>query len=66
MRVEVDDGDWAVGAVHGAQEWEGDGVVAAEGDDAWEGLAVECWAFLVGVRGGCAAQQSIVAFFYLV
>ena len=34
MAVEVDHGDGTVGAVDGAQEREGDGVVAAEGDDA--------------------------------
>lgn len=34
VAVEVDHGDRTVGTVDGAQEREGDGVVAAEGDDA--------------------------------
>jgi len=40
-------------------------VVAAEGDDAGEGLAVLCWAFLVGVGGGGAREDGVVAFFDL-
>ena len=35
VRVEVDDADGAVGFVDGAEEGEGYGVVASEGDDAW-------------------------------
>lgn len=65
MRIEVDDGDGAVGAVDGAEEGERDGVVAAEGDDAGEGLAVLCWAFLVGIGGRGSREDGVVAFFDL-
>jgi hypothetical protein len=61
MRVEVDDGDGAVGAGDAAEEREGDGVVAAEGDDAGEGLALEGWALPVGVGRGRPAQDAVVA-----
>ena len=59
--VEVDDADGAVGFVDGAQEREGDGVVAAEGDDAGEGLALFGDAFLVGVGVGGAHEEGVVA-----
>lgn len=66
MRVEVDYGDWAVGAVDGAEEGEGDGVVAAEGDYAGEGLAVLCWSFLFCICGWGAGEDAVVSFFDLV
>ena len=66
MRVEVDYGDGTVGTVDGTKEWEGDGVVAAEGDDSWQGLTVLCGAFLLGVCGGGAGEDAVVAFFDLV
>jgi len=61
MRVEVDDGDGAVGARDTAEERESDGVVTAEGDDAGEGLALQGWALLVGVGGWSSAQDAVVA-----
>ena len=65
MAVEVDDADGAVGAVDAPEEGERDGVVAAEGDDAGEGFAVFGGAGLVGVGGGFAGQEGVVAFFDL-
>ncbi len=66
VAVEVDDRDGAVGAVDGAQQRQGDGVVAAEGDDARERLAVLGWALLPGVRLGRAREDVIVPLFDLV
>jgi hypothetical protein len=37
----VDDGDGPVGTVDGPQQGQGDGVVSAERDDSWEGLALD-------------------------
>ena len=45
VRVEVDDSDRAVRTVHGAEERKSDGVVAAEGDDTGQSLAVLAWAW---------------------
>lgn len=66
MGVEVDHANGAVGAVDGAQQGQGDGVVAAEGDDTRQGLAVLGRAGLVGVGLGLAAQDGVVAFLDLV
>lgn len=46
--VEMDDADGTVGFCDGAEEGEGYGVVAAEGDDAGEGAAGFCGAGGVG------------------
>lgn len=54
MAVEVDDADGAIGAVDTPQQGEGDGVVAAKGDDAGEGFALFGGAFFVGVGEGFA------------
>ena len=45
VRVEVNDSDRAVRTVHGAEEGKGDGMVAAEGDDTGQSLAVLAWAW---------------------
>lgn len=66
MRIEVDYGDGTVCTVDGAEEGKGDGVVAAEGDDSWEGLAVLGGSFLFGVCGWGAGEDAVVAFFDLV
>jgi hypothetical protein len=66
VRVEVDHGDWAVGLVHAAKDWEGDGVVAAHGDDTGESLALLRETGLFGVGGGLAHEDAVVAFFDLV
>lgn len=63
--VEVDDGDGAVGAVDAAEEGEGYGVVAAEGDDPGECAAFECWTGHLSVSHGLAGEEGVVAFFYL-
>lgn len=41
-------------------------MVAAEGDDSWQGLTVLCGALLLGVCGGGAGEDAVVAFFDLV
>ena len=66
MAVEVDDADGTVGAVDAAEQGERDGVVASEGDDSWESLAVLGRAGLVGVGVRFAAEDAVVAFFDLV
>jgi hypothetical protein len=66
MGVEVDHSDWTVSTVHGAQDGERDGVVAAHGDDTWEGLAFFRQPGFFGVGGGLAHEDAVVAFFDLV
>ena len=66
VRVEVDHSDRAVGFVHAAKDGEGDGVVAAHGDDTREGLALLCESGLFGVGGRLAHEDAVVAFFDLV
>ena len=66
MRIEVDNRDGAVGAVDGAQEGEGYGVIAAEGDDSGKCLAVLRGTFLFGVCGRGAGEDAVVTFFDLV
>lgn len=58
--VEVDDRDGPVGLVDAAQEGEGDGVVAAQRDDARERLARLADARLVGGGVGRAGQEHVV------
>ena len=65
VRVKVDDGDGAVGSVDAAQEREGDGVVAPEGDDSREGLAVLGDAGFGGGGVGLAHEEAVVAVFDL-
>ena len=62
----MDDRDGAIGAVDGSQEGEGDGVVAAEGDDSGQGLAEEGGALLVRVGSWLSREDAVVAFFDLV
>lgn len=61
VAVKVDDGDGPVGALDGPQQGQGDGVVAAEGDDAGERLALDGGAALVGVGRGRAREDAVVA-----
>lgn len=61
VRVEVYDADGTVGLVDGAEERERDGVVAAEGYDARECPFVLGWADLLGIGGGCAGEEAVVA-----
>ena len=66
MRVEVNHCHGAVGSVDRPEERKGDSVVAAEGDHAGEGLALERGAFLAGVGLGGPRKDGIVTFFDLV
>ena len=63
--VEVYDADGAVGFVDGAEEGQRDGVVAAEGYDAGEGLFVFGGAELFCVCGRGAHEEAVVTFFDL-
>ena len=63
--VEVYDADGTVGFVDGAQEGKRDGVVAAKGYDAREGLLVLCRADLFCVGGRCAHEEAVVTVFDL-
>ena len=65
VRVEVYDADGTVGFVDGAEEGERDGVVAAEGYDAGEGLFIFGWADLVCICGRGAHEEAVVTFFDL-
>lgn len=51
MTVKVDHRNWPVGTVNGPQQGQSDGVVAAKGDDAGQGLALLGGASFVGVGG---------------
>lgn len=62
MAVEVNNADGTVGAVHATEEGQGDGVVTAEGDDTWQGLAVLGRSSCVGVGVGSSGEESIVTF----
>lgn len=60
--IEMDDGDGPVGTVNRAQEGKCNGVVATEGDDSWERLAVLGWAFLLCVGSWRTSEDRVVAF----
>jgi hypothetical protein len=66
MAVEVDYRHGAIGAVDGAEQRQGDGVVTTERDDAGQGLAVLGRTFLPGVGLGRAGKEGVVAFLDLV
>ena len=66
MTVKVNDRDRTIGTVDAPQQGQGDGVVAAERDDARQCLAFEGGSPLVRVRGGFAGEDAVVAFFDLV
>ena len=65
VRVEVDDADRAVGGGDGAEEGQRDGVVTTEGDDAREGFTVLGRTEFVGIGGGAAHEEGVVALFDL-
>ncbi len=65
VRVEMNNTNWAVRFVDGAEEGQRDGVVAAEGDDAWECFLSEGGAGEGGGGHGCSHQEGIVAIFDL-
>jgi len=62
VRVEVDDCDRAVGAVHAAEQRQGDGVVTAESDHTRERLALLGGTLEVGVGVRLAHEDAVVAF----
>lgn len=63
--IEVYDADRTVGFVDGAQEGQRDGMVAAQGYNAGEGLFVLCRADLFCICGGFAHEEVVVTFFDL-
>ena len=65
VRVEVDDADGAIRFVDTAEEGQGDGMVAAEGDDAGKRLARLADARRVGSCGRRASEEHVVAIFDL-
>lgn len=65
MRVEVDYGDRAIDFVDGTEDREGDSVIATEGDDAGVGFAFEGGTGFIGIGGGGAREESMVAVFDL-
>lgn len=66
MRVEVNDGNGAVCFVHAPKQRKCDGVVPAESNDSWEGLAVLRNSRLFGIGCGLSHQDAVVALFDLV
>lgn len=65
MRVEVDDADGAIRFVDAAEEGQGDGMVATEGDDAGKCLARLADARGVGSCGRRASEEYVVPIFDL-
>ncbi len=65
MAVEVNDTDWSIVAVDGAQKGKSDGVVTSKSDQTREGGSLLGWAGLVCMGVGCAAQEEVVALFDL-
>ena len=66
MAVKVNDGHGTIGAVDGPEYGQSDGVIPAEGDDAWEGLALLRSPLFVAICGSFSGQNAVVAFLYLV
>jgi len=66
MRVEVDHRDGTVSAVDGAEEGQGDCVVATKCNYSGEGLPILCWTFLFGIGCWSTGQDRIVPLFNLV
>lgn len=65
MRIEVDDGDGAVGAVDGAEKGESNGVVPSQGDYPRERFAVFSGAELLCIGGRRAGKNRVVTFLNL-
>ena len=65
VRVEVNNANGSVCFVDRAEEGQGDGVVAAEGDDAWECFLSVGGAGEGGGGHGYSHQEGIVAIFDL-
>lgn len=63
--IEVNNGDGSVGFVDRAKERKGDGVIAAEGNDARKGLFLERGPRGRGSGEGWAHEESVVAVFNL-
>ena len=61
MGVEVDDSDRAICTVHAAKKRKGDGVVAAQGDDTRESLALLRRTRCTGVGGRLTHEDAVVA-----
>ena len=61
----MNDADWAVGFVYGAEQRERDCMVTTQSDDAGEGFAFQCraYCFCVGLR--LAHEELVVAVFDL-
>lgn len=66
MAVEVNHRNWPVRAVDGPQKRQCDGVVAAQGDDTGECLALLRGAKFVCVGGRVTGEDAVVTFFNLV
>ena len=66
MRIEVDYSNWTVSAVHTAEKWQGDRMVAAECNDTWKSFAFLRNAWLFCIRGWISHEDGVVALFDLV
>jgi hypothetical protein len=62
MAVEVDNADWAIGAIDGTKKRQRDSVVSTKSDHSRQGLtALRVETGLVGVGLGRAAEDAVVA-----
>jgi hypothetical protein len=66
VAVKVDDRNGSICTVDGLEERKCDGVVTAEGDDAWQSLALQGEALHVGVGGRGSRKNAVVSFLDLV
>lgn len=62
MAVKVNHRDGSVGTVDGAQQRQGDGVVASESDETGQRLAELGWALLLAISGRSAREELVVPF----
>lgn len=65
MAVKVDDCDGAVSTVHAAKEWQRDGMVPAQGDDAGERSALDRRPLCLSIGGGFTREDDIMPFLNL-
>lgn len=65
MTIKVNDRNWAVGTVDGAQQRKSNCVVTAKGNNSRQCFAIQCRTFLSGIRFWLSREDTEVTFFDL-